>query len=115
MRSGLLLDPEGGPAPVLQHLDDPALLGGGRQSDPGARRHDHIFLASHEDGPAVCAGGDDVARLERGSPHRCGGPSALLDLHRSGGLCHPPGGRLREGGMAPEKQKDDESSQEHGG
>jgi hypothetical protein len=115
MRSRLLLDPEGRPAPVLEHLDDPALLGGGRQSDPGARRHDDIFLSAHQHGPPVGAGRNDVARLKRGAARSGGGSAAMLDLHRSCGLGHPPGRDLREGGMAPEKQQDDKGSQEHGG
>ena len=115
MRSRLLFDPEGGPAPILEHLDDPALLGRGGQPDPRARRDDHIFLPSHQHRPAVCAGGDDVARLQLGAAHRGGGTAALLHLHFSSGLRHSPVRHLREGGMAPEKQQYGKGAQEHFG
>jgi hypothetical protein len=114
MRSRLLLDPEGGPAPILEHLDDPALLRGGGQPDPGARRDDDIFLPAHQHGPAVGSGRHDVARLERRAAGRGGGPAAMLDLHGSGRFGHSPGGDLGEGGMAPEEQKDGKGAQEHG-
>jgi hypothetical protein len=114
MRGRLLLDPEGGPAPILDHLDDPALLGGGGQPKPGARRDDHIFLASDQDRPAVGAGGDDVPGPKRCPARRGGGPAAVLDLDRSGRFGHPPERDLGEGGMAPEEQQDDEGAQEHG-
>jgi hypothetical protein len=114
MRSRLLLDPEGGPAPVLEHLDDPALLRGGGKADSRARRDDHIFLPAHQHGPAVGPGRDDVARLKRGASRGGGRPAAMLHLHRSGGLGHPPRRNLSEGGMAPEKQQDGKGSQEHG-
>jgi len=114
MRSRLLLDPEGGPAPILEHLDDTALLGGRRKPKPGAGGDDHIFLTAHQDRASVGAGGDDIARLKRRAARGGGGSSAMLHLHRSGRFGHSPGRDLGERGMAPEKQQDDEGAQEHG-
>jgi hypothetical protein len=114
MRSRLLLDPERGAAPILEHLDDPAFLGGRGQSKPGERRDDHIFLPAHQHGAAVGTGGDDVARLQRGAARRGGGSAAMLNLDRAGRFGHPPRRDLCEGGMAPEQQQDDEGAREHG-
>jgi hypothetical protein len=114
MGSGLLLDPEGGPAPILEDLDESSGLRRRRQAEPGAGRDDHIFLSANEHRTGVRPGGDDVARLERGAPDRGRVPAAMLHLHRSRGLRHPPERRLGEGGMAPEEQEDDEGADEHG-
>jgi hypothetical protein len=114
MRSRLLLDAEGGAAPILKHLDDSALFGGGREPKLGARRDDHIFLPAHQHRSAVRPGGDDVAGLKRRAAQGGGGSAALPNLHRAGGFRHPPDRHLREGGMAPEKEQDDECAQEHG-
>jgi hypothetical protein len=114
MRSRLLLDPEGGASPILDHLDDPALLRRRREPDPASRSDDDIFLTADEHGPAVGAGGDDVSGLKRGSAGRGGGAAAMLDLDGSGRFGHPPGGDLGEGAMAPEEQQDGKGAQEHG-
>lgn len=114
MRRCLLLDSEGGAAEILEHLDDSARLGGGRQPKPGPRRDDYIFLAPDQHGPALNAGGDDVARLKHCASDGGGGAVAVLHVHRSGRLGHPPGRSRGEGSVAPEEQKHDEGAQEHG-
>jgi hypothetical protein len=114
MGGRLFFDPEGGPAPILEHLDESALLGGGGKPKLRSGRDDHIFLAAHQHRAAVGAGGDDVARLERGAPNGCRGAAAMPDLDRSGRLRHPPAGDLRECGMAPEEHEDGKGAQEHG-
>jgi hypothetical protein len=113
MGGRLLFDPEGGPPEILEHLDDPALLLGRRQAQSGARRDDHIFLASHEHGSAVGAGGDDVARLERGPADRGSASPATLDLHGAGRFGHPPERDRGESGLARQEQEDEECAQEH--
>jgi hypothetical protein len=115
MRSGLLLDPEGRPAPILEHLDDSALIGRGRKPDPAARGDDDIFLSADQHGPPIRPGGDDGAGLKRRASGGGRASAALLDLHRSRGFGHPPGRYLGECGMAPEEQQDDKGSQEHVG
>jgi hypothetical protein len=113
MRSRLFLDSEGGASPILEHLDDSAFLGGGGQPKPGARRHDHIFLAADEHGAAVRARRHHVARRQGRTAHGGGGAPAMLDLDRPGRLRNPPKRHLGEGGRAPEEHQDGGGAQEH--
>ncbi len=113
MRSRLLFDPESGSAPILKHLNVSALLGGGGQPKPGARRDDHIFLPADKHRTAVRAGGDDVSGLEGDAAHGRRASADMLHLHRTGRFGHPPKRDLSEGRMAPDDQKDDEGAQKH--
>jgi hypothetical protein len=63
MRCRFLLNPEERAAIVLDHLDKAALRGtAGRQPQPRARGHDHIFPTTNQYGAAVDSGGDALAR-----------------------------------------------------
>jgi hypothetical protein len=110
----LLLDPEGGAAEILKHLDDSTRLRGRRQAQPRPRRNDHIFLPPDQHRPAVGAGGDGIAGSERRAPRRLDRAPAMLKLNVSGDLGHPPRRDRGESGLAAEEQHHDQCAQVHG-
>jgi hypothetical protein len=112
MGGRLALDAEQSAAVILDHLDQPARLGGAGQANLRARRDDHIFLAAHQHGAAAGAGGDDVARREQAAPRRGEDEARTADSHGARRFRHPPRGRVRRSGRAApqgKKQKQKES------
>jgi hypothetical protein len=105
MGGRLAFDPEQGAAVILDHLDEAARLGGGRQAHSRRRRDDHIFLPPNQHRAAAGARRDDVAGGELAAARRGEDQAGMADLDRPRRLGDPPGRSFRRRGRAAPQGK----------
>jgi hypothetical protein len=114
MGGRLALDPEQGAAVILDHLDEAARLGGGRQAHTRRRRDDHIFLSPNQHRAAAGARRDDVAVGEPAAARRGEDEAGMADPHRARRFGDPPGRSFRRRGRAaPQGKKPEQKVSPH--